>query len=184
MLLSIKHKMALAAILMLLMLQYGLLPLYDWREAAIEHIQKLNRSLAKKNDLLRHTSDIQDSWQQAQARIQEIEKYYQSGFSDNQSLHLGLQKKVEKICAEVGAKIINMDWLPISEGDVIQAPIKLRMEASPENLYRILCDIENDALFYSVDIMRITARSNSEALMVDLDMTSYGIKAAGKTGKS
>lgn len=181
MILSIKYKLAIGAILLILVFQYGLMPLYDWREASIAHIQKLNRTLAKKNDLLRHTSEIQDRWQQAQTRLQEIERYYQSGFSDTQALQLGLQKRVEKICSEAGAKISNMDWLPVSEGDVIQSPIKLRLEAAPDKLYKILCDMESDAFFYSVDILRITARPNAETLMVELDMSSYGLKGAGKS---
>ena len=182
--LSVKHKIVLAAVLLFMVVQYGLIPLIDWRESVTDHIQKLNRSIAKKKDLLSRTNDIQDSWQQAQTRIQEIGRYYQSDFSDTQALQLGLQKKVEKLCSDAGVKILNLDWLPVSDGDVIQVPIKLRMEAQPDKLYRILCDIENDALFYAIDIMRITARANAEALMVDLDLVSYGIKASGKAGKS
>ncbi|MBI5591218.1 MAG: hypothetical protein HY881_12120 [Deltaproteobacteria bacterium] len=183
--LSVKYKIALGCILLILTVQYGLMPLYDWREAAIAHILKLNRSVARKKDLLSHVSDIKDGWQLAMERLQEIERYYQTGFSDPQALQLGLQKKVEKICSEAGVKILNMDWLPVSEGDVIQAPIKLRLEVVPDMLYKILCDMENDALFYSIDILRITARPNAETLTVELDMSSYGIKDAPsiKAGK-
>lgn len=173
--LSLKYKLAISGVLLLLVVQYGLLPLYDWRDEVITHVQKLNRSVARKKDLLSHTDDIRKTWQSAETQVKEVEKYYQPGYADTQALQLGLQKKLEKICSEAGAKVLNMDWLPVSEGDVTQAPLKVRMEAAPDNLYKILYDIENDPFFYSVDIMRITARSTSESLIAEMDISSYGI---------
>ncbi len=173
--LSLKYKLAVAGFLLLLVVQYGLLPLYEWRDAVVVHVQKLNRSVARKKDLLSHTDEIRKTWQSAESQIKEVEKYYQSGYADNRALQLGLQKKLEKICSEAGAKIMNMDWLSVSEGDVTQAPLKVRMEVVPDRLYKILYDIENDPFFYSVDIMRITARPTSEPLIVEMDISSYGI---------
>ncbi|MEI7590130.1 MAG: GspMb/PilO family protein [Deltaproteobacteria bacterium] len=174
--LSLKYKIAVGCVVMLLMIQYGLVPIYEWKTSALEHIQKLNRSLSRKKDLLNHVDDIQDRWQKAMKQLQETERYYQSGFADTQALQLGLQKKIEKICAEAKVNVLNMDWLPVSEGDVIQAPVKLRIEAIPHLLFKILYELENDVFFYSIDIMRITARPNSETLTVELDISAYGVK--------
>ena len=173
--LSLKYKLAISGVLLLLVVQYGLLPLYDWRDAVIVHVQKLNRSVMRKKELLAHTDEIRKTWQSAETQIKAVEKYYQSGYADNQALQLGLQKKLEKICSETGAKVMNMDWLPVSEGDVTQAPLKVRMEVLPDKLDKILYDIENDPFFYSIDIIRITARPTSESLIVEMDISSYGI---------
>ncbi len=173
--LSLKYKLAIAGILLLGVVQYGVFPLYDWRDAMVTHIQKLNRAVARKQDLLAHIGDIRNSWQAAEGKLKEVEKYYQTGYADTQALQLGLQKKLEKICADAGAKVLNMDWLPVSSGDITQAPLKLRMEVVPDKLYKILCDIESDPLFYTVDILRITARPTAEPLTVEMDVSAYGI---------
>ena len=173
--LTLKYKIAAGCALLLITVQYGLIPVYDWQDSLVAHVRKLNRSLSRKKDLLGHKNDIEERWRRISAQLQETEHYYQSGFADVQSLQLGLQKKVEAMCTEAGIKISNVNWLPVSESDIVRAPVKFRLELTPGKFYRFIHNLENDPLFFSVDILRITTRPDSETFTAELDVSAYGI---------
>ena len=173
--LTLKYKIAAGCVLLLLTVQYGLVPLYNWQASLRAHVQKLNRSLSRKKDLLGHMDGIQERWQRMSTRLQETEHYYQSDFTDAQALQLNLQKKIEGMCAEAGIKISNVNWLPVSESSIVRAPVKFRLEITPGKFYRLIHNLENDPLFYSIDILRITTRPDSETFTAELDVSAYGI---------
>ena len=104
---------------------------------------------------------------------------FYTDFTDTQAIQLHLQKELEQLSLSTGLKIINTDWLYPSEGDIIQAPIKINLEATMEQLVRFIHGIESGKRFLSVDNLKIVSKARSSTLRAELIVSAYGIR--GKT---
>jgi hypothetical protein len=83
---------------------------------------------------------------------------------------------MERLSAASGVKISRTNWLPVSAGEIVQAPMKITCETTPEKLMKFLAAIENGEYFFSVDILRIMSHGNSATLSVEMDVSAYGFK--------
>lgn len=169
-------KAGLVAALLLGVVKFGLAPLYEWQDETVQRIKVLQKAVAQKKALIGNEHMIDNMLQNAENSFKQAIQFYYTDFSDTQSLQLLLQKEMERLSASAGVKIKNIDWLYPSEGDIIQAPIKLRLEATMDQLIRFIHSIENGKRFLSLNRLRIISRHKASTLNAELDVSAYGVK--------
>ena len=172
---SWRVKAGLAVAFCLVLAKFGLVPLYEWQDKTIQRVKVFQRAVAQKKALIGNQGKIDTILQKAEASFKEAAKFYYRDFSDTQSLQLILQKEMERLSASCGVKIKSTDWLFPSEGDVVQAPIKIRCEAPPAQIIKFIHAIENGKRFLSVDRLKLTSRGKSSTVGAELDVSAYGV---------
>jgi len=173
---SRRLKISLIVVLVLALIRFVFVPLSEWQDRTIERIQLLQTSVGQKRSLIGQEKAIGSLFEQATTNFGEVSQLFVKNFSDPQSLQLFLQKEMERLSTTNGVKINRTNWLPASAGEIVQAPIKLTCEATPENLMKFLAAIETAKYFFSVDILKITSSESSATLSVEVDVSAYGYK--------
>ena len=97
-------------------------------------------------------------------------------FSDAQSLQLVMQKEVERLAAASGVQIKRTNWLYPSEGEIVQAPIKINCVASPAQMMHFLSAIESGEHFFAVDMLKIISRGNTSSISAEIGVSAYGLR--------
>ena len=172
---SWRIKAGLALVICFVLAKLVLAPLYEWQDKTIQRIKVFQRSVAQKKALIGNETRLNAVLQKAESSFKETAKFYYRDFSDTQSLQLMLQKEMERLSASCGVKIKSSDWLYPSEGYIVQAPIKIRCEAAPQQIIKFIHAIENGRHFFSVDRLKMTSRSKSSTLSAELDVSAYGV---------
>ena len=169
----------LAAVICLFVVKYGLIPFCRWQDETVQKIGRLQGVVARKEALIGGEDEINAQLRRAVLDLEAVEKLYYRNFTDTQALQLWLQKEIERLAAASGVKIKSSDWLYPSEGYIVQVPIKLRCEAEPFQLITFIYAIENSERFFTIDKLMITARDRSATLIVEGDLSAYGIREQG-----
>lgn len=173
---SWRAKAGLAVALCLVLTKFSLVPLHEWQDETIQRIKVFQKVVAQKKALIGNESSINTVLKNAESSFKDVARFYYRDFSDTQSLQLMLQKEMERLSTSCGVKIKSSDWLYPSEGYIVQAPIKIRCEAEPQQIIKFIYAIENGERFFSVDRLKMTSRGKSSTLSVELDVSAYGIK--------
>jgi hypothetical protein len=169
-------KAGLAAVLLLVVIKFVLVPLSKWQDETIQKIQVLQTAVAKKEALIGNEKEIDKLLKKAESSHTETAKHYKTDFSDSKSLQFKLQAQMEKLAKKSGIEITNTKWLFPSEGEIIQAPIRISCEGNPKKIIHFLSLIENGRHFTSVDILRIRSRDNSPIIRAEIHVSTYGLK--------
>ena len=122
---SWRLKAGLAVVLLLVLVRFVLFPLFDWQDETIQKVQILQKAVAQKKALSGNEKEINDLLEQARSSFENTAKLFVKDFSDAQSLQLVMQKEVERLAAASGVQIKRTNWLYPSEGEIVQAPIKI-----------------------------------------------------------
>ena len=173
---SWRVKAGLVAALFLILTKFVLAPLYEWQDETIQRIKVLQRAVVQKKALIGNEKKIDTLLERAESSFEETAKLFITDFSDAQSLQLMLQKEMERLSESSGAKINRTNWLYPSEGDIVQAPIKISCEATPEQVIKFLSAIESGKHFFSVDRLKIVSRGKSPTISAEIDVSAYGLK--------
>ena len=169
-------KVCLSVALLLAILKFGVAPYYEWRGRAVEEIGVLKKSVARKKALVGNEQRVEKLVSQAKSAYGETARLYYQGFSDAQSLQLMLQKEMERLSSSSGVKILSTNWLHPSEGKIVQAPVKIRCQATPARIMKFISSIENAGHFLSVDILKILSSGRDPFVKVEIDISAYGFK--------
>ncbi len=167
-------KAGLMVSLCLVIVRFGLVPLYEWQDQALERIKALQRTVSKKKALAGNERKIEAELQRARSFFNKVLKFYYSDFADPHALQLVLQKKIEAISARCGVNIKSTDWLYPTGDDVVQAPIKVRCDGQPLALLNFIKSIEEDDHFLSIDRINITANRRQGTLLAEFDISAFG----------
>ncbi|NIA11249.1 MAG: hypothetical protein GWP10_16385 [Nitrospiraceae bacterium] len=168
-------KAGLVTVLCLVLIKFLLVPLYEWQDETIQRIKVLQKVVVQKKALVGNESRLNTLLQKEESSFKEISKFYYHNFSDAQALQLKLQKKMERLSASCEVKIKSTDWLYPSEGHIVQAPIKIRCEAVPNQIIKFIHAIESSRHFFSIDRLKIISRAKSSVIYVELDVSAYGV---------
>lgn len=170
-------KAGIIAIICIALVRFILLPLYEWQNVAKQRIMVFKRAVAQKKAMIGSESRLDSMLQRAEALQKAAAQFFYQDFAESQSLQLTMQKEIERSAATIGIKINSTDWLPISEGSIVQIPIKIRCEATPDQILKFLQDMESGKRFFSVDRFRLSRRSPSDSLLTaELDVSAYGVR--------
>ena len=169
-------KAGLIAVLLLVAVKFGFVPLYEWQDMTIQKIKALQRGVAQKKALIGREKDIDNLFIKAESSLKTAAGFYARGVSDAQALQLALQKTVEKLSSDCDVEIKSTDWLPPSEGEIVQAPIRVRCEAPPDQLVKFISAIETGNLFRSLDKLTINSRPKASVIKATLDISAYGLR--------
>ena len=172
---SWRVKAGLAFALLLILIRFGLLPVYERQNETVDRIKVLQQAVAKKRALVGNETKIDTVLQEMESSLEDILKYYYQSFSDTQALQLTLQKEIEALASSQDVKITRTDWLHPSEGQVVQVPIKIACEAEPQKIMEFLSAIENADRFFSVDRLKIISRGRSSTIKAEIDVSGYGV---------
>jgi len=165
----------LGMVAVILLTQYGLIPLWNWQHAMVRQDVSLKAAVARKKGLIGQEQVIEKALEQATAYRKELILRFETDIIETQTLQLVYQKQVEELAKTLQIKIINVDWLPATRGDVMRAPIKFRLESTPEQFIKLVNAIETAPKFRSIDGIRLTTRAKSPTVTVELDISAYGI---------
>jgi len=165
----------LGIVALLLLIQYGLIPLWEWQHTLVRQTLSLKDSVARKKGLIGQEQIMEQALDQVTAFRTELLQRFQMDVTEPQALQLIFQKQVEDMANTFQIKILNVDWLPATSGDILRAPIKFRLEATPEQFLKLVHAIESAPRFHSVDGIRLTTRSKSSTITVEMDVSAYGI---------
>ena len=174
--LSWRLKAGITLALILVLVKFALVPLYAWQDETLDMIQVLQKGLAQKKALMGNEQRIDELLKRSESALEEVLTYYYQDFSDPQSLQLLLQKEIEQLSSASDVKIKSKDWLPLSAGDIIRAPIKIRCEGIPASLFGFISAIENADHFFTVDRLTLTSQGKSSMIQADMDISAYGIQ--------
>ncbi len=173
---SWRVKAGLIVISGIVLVKFGLLPLYEWQDDTMQRIRVFKRAVAQKKALIGNESRLNDTLQKAESFYKAAAQFYFQDFAEPQALQLMMQKEIEHSAASIGIKIKSTDWLPPSEGYIVQVPIKIRCEATPDQILKFLQNIESGKRFFSVDRLKLSTRSQSAPLSAELYVSAYGVK--------
>ena len=84
-------KAGLAVCLFLVVLRFGLIPLYEWQDETVQKIKVLQKVVAQKKSLIGNEGRLNTVLQKAETSFNGAMKFYYTGFSDLQALQLVLQ---------------------------------------------------------------------------------------------
>jgi hypothetical protein len=160
----------------LFLVKYGLLPIYEWQDQTRQRIMVFKRAVAQKKAMIGSQSRLDKMLQMAESRQKAVAQFYYQNFAEPQTLQLTMQKEIERSAASIGIKINSTDWLPVSEGYILQVPIKIRCEITPNQMLKFLQNMESGKRFFSVDRFTLSRRNRSAVLSAELDVSAYGIK--------
>ena len=169
-------RIGIAIAICLVSVRFVLFPLYDWQQATVEKVKILGGSVERKKALIGNEKKIDALLRKARSSLKKAVKFYYTGFSDPQALQLVLQKKIEAVSAACGVKIKSTNWLPPSGGYIVQAPIKIRCEASPLRIIHFIKTIEGSDRFFAINRLRIIGDEKRGSLNAEFEISAYGVK--------
>jgi hypothetical protein len=177
--LSLRLKTGLILVLILVAIQFVLMPLVRWQANTVEQVDSLKSSVARKKALIGNEEAVSRLHKQSQQTLRHWQSLYLSGISDAQELQLSLQKKVEELAAGHGITVSNVDWLPAVGGGLIRGAVRFRLETPAEPLIKLIFALEADDHFIAVDGIRIHTRGRSKTeFTAELDVSAYAIDKA------
>ena len=174
--LSWRLKAGIILALILIVVRFALLPLYEWQDGVLDIIHVQQKSLSQKNALIGNEIEIDALLKKSKTALENVMNRYYQDFSDPQSLQLTLQKEMERLSAASDVKINSKDWLYLSEGEIIQAPIKIRCEGNPASVFSFISAIENAEYFFTVDRLTMNSRGTSSMIQAEMDISAYGVQ--------
>jgi hypothetical protein len=172
---SWRLKAGLTTAFLLILIRFGLIPIYDWQDKTIQRIKVVQQAVAKKRALMGNEDKIDALLMKTESSFEDTLKYYYQDFSDTQALQLTFQKEIEELASSQGVKTGRKDWLEPSEGEVVQVPIKIVCEAEPQKIMAFLSSIENADRFFSVDRLKIISQGRSSTIKAEIDVSGYGV---------
>jgi Tfp pilus assembly protein PilO len=174
--LSWRIKAGMIVILSLFLMRFGLVPLYEWQGEIKQRIMVFKRAVAQKKAMIGSERRMDSLLQRAESRQKAVAQFFYQGYAESQTIQLAMQKEIERSAASIGVKINSTDWLPISEGDIVQVPIKIKCVATPDQILKFLQNMESGKRFFSVDRLSLSRRRRSAVLSAELDVSAYGVK--------
>jgi Tfp pilus assembly protein PilO len=180
---SWRLKAALAAVLVVCVIRFGLVPLFDWHDSAMAKIKVLQGAVARKKALLANEGRLNELLEQARASFNETAQWLYLDVPDAQALQLRLQQELETLALAAGIRIGTTTWLSPSPGDIVQAPVKVRCEGAPDQLMRFIQRIETGERFLTIDRLVITAQGRTSTVTAELDVSAYGATPGQKGGQ-
>jgi hypothetical protein len=168
---------ALAVVVGLALVQTVLVPVIRWHREKTARVLALRDAVERKKALAGREAELRNRLDEAASALQALQAEFAPGPADPRQLQLQLQKRVEALAAGMGIRTVNVDWLYPGGGDLPSAPVKFRLEATPEQLLSLVHALESGRPFHTIDALRITARPTSEYLQVEMDITAYGLPA-------
>jgi len=175
---SFRFKVGVTILFFLIGVEYLLVPIIQWRNDMVNHVISLQQSIAHKKAFIGMDRNVESVYKENIAQRDQWRRYFETNLVDPQSLQLKLQKQVEGLTAQLNIKTINVDWLPGTKGDIIQAPVTFRLESMPENFMKLLFAVEQLPYFVAIEGINIMTRSQSEMFIVKLDISAYGLSEA------
>ncbi len=175
---SFRFKVGVTILFFLIGVEYLLVPMVQWRNDMVNHLISLQKSIERKKAFIGMDRHVESVYKKNIAQRDQWRRYFETNLADPQSLQLKVQKQVEELTAQLNIKTISVDWLPATKGDIIQAPVKFRLASTPEAFMKLLFAIEQVPYFIAIDGINITARSPSETLLSELDLSAYGLSEA------
>ena len=160
----------------LILIKFGLIPLYDWRSQIMLDISRFREAIAVKKTLVGKRDRLQGTLQEAKTAHETVTKFYHKGFSDPESLQLALQKEIEAISSTAGLSIRSKEWLPSSSGELVQVPIRLMCQAPIDDIIRFIAAVETYERFLTIDRLRIFCRPNKDTVSAEFNISAYGIR--------
>ncbi len=171
-----RMKAGLGVALILALLKFGLIPVYEWQNQTCRNIEVLRKKVLQKEALKGNEKRLNALLLKADKAYGETARFYYQDFPNVQSLQLKLQKETERLLSSLDIKTETSDWLYPSKGAIVQAPIKIMFKASPEQIMRFLSAIEGSGHFLSVDQLKITSQQGRATLIARFDISAYGVK--------
>jgi hypothetical protein len=169
-------KIALAVVLLLVGIQYGLLPAFEWHGETTGRVVSLRSSIARKKALIGNEARVDDLYRQSVEKLKQWQAFYPAGITDVNDLQLSLQKKVESLATQYGIATSNVDWLPGAAEGLSRATVRFRLETAPEPFMRMLNALETGSRFIAIDGIRIQTRSRSKSeFTAEIDVSAYAI---------
>jgi len=180
---SWRLKAGLAAVLVVCVVRFGLVPLFQWRDAAMDRIKVLQGAVGRKKALIANEGRLKELLQQAESSFNEAAQWLHVDFPDPQSLQLRLQQEIETLASTIGINIATTTWLHPSAGDIVQAPVKVRCEGTPEQLMQFIQGIETGERFLTIDRLVLSAPGRTATVTAELDVSAYGTTQGQKGGR-
>jgi len=174
---SPRLRLGLGAIVAMLIIQYGLLPLLDWQQQRAKRVISLQETISRKKGLIGQEENITTLYEQYQTLRDGLAGRFEADIKDPQTLQLKLQKLIESLSVTLGVKIQNVDWMPVTKTGVVRGPVKFRLETTPELFINLINAIETKSEFLTIDTIRINARPQSLTITVELEISAYGLYA-------
>ena len=97
--LSWRLKAGIILALILIVVRFALLPLYEWQDGVLDIIHVQQKSLAQKKALIGNEKEIDGLLKKSRTALENVMNRYYHDFSDPQSLQLTLQKEMERLSA-------------------------------------------------------------------------------------
>jgi Tfp pilus assembly protein PilO len=180
---SWRLKAALTAVLVVCLIRFGLVPLFDWHDSAMARIKVLQGAVARKKALLANEGRLNQLLEQAKSSFNETARWLHLDLPDAQSLQLRLQQELETLASAIGIQIATTTWLSPSAGDIVQAPVKVRCEGTPDQIMRFIQGIETGVRFLTIDRVVLTAQGRTSTLTAEFDVSAYGTTPGQKGGQ-
>lgn len=178
---SFRLKLGIGILFILIGFKYILLPMIQWQEDTVNNVISLQQSLERKKFFVGIEDQVEKTFNDAVDIRAQWLRYFENDLSGSQKWQLKLQKKMEELNKQLNITTANVDWLPLVNGDIIKAPVKFRLETTPEKLMKLLYAIENAPHFIAIEGIRISTRGRSDTFIAELDVSAYGLSEAMST---
>lgn len=122
----------LAVLAVLLLIRFGLLPLYDWQQQERTSLESLMQRQAKVNQLMTQFDNADEQQQLLQAYQQELARYIPQ--VSPPEYRVQLQQEMQQILSDAGAQLELFDWLTetaVADSTVQRVHVQLRFKGKP-----------------------------------------------------
>jgi len=176
---SARLKIGLAVVLLLVGIQYLLLPLVQWQHRIVAKVGTLQSAIARKKALIGNEEKVSTVFKNSSSTLDKWRQQFLTGPTDARELQLKMQKKVERLAEELAISTENVDWLPSAAEGLIRGAVRFQLEAVPQDFIKLLYALETEPHFIAVDGVRINARGRSTTFSAELDISAYAIPPDG-----
>ena len=175
----LRIKVGLIAVLCLGFARFVFIPAERWQKESLERIRLLRGAVSRKKALVGQEDRIQALMEAHRNAHEETRRLFEPDARDGQKMQLAFQMELEQLAASLQVKVKSTDWLPVADGFIVRAPIKLRCQAAPGQLLKLIAAIERAERFRSVDYLQVMARPTHPLLNAELDVSVYGLRDGG-----
>lgn len=177
---SPRVKAGLLVILGLFIFRFMIAPVTEWQQEALDRIFVLKKNIALKEVLLGQAVQIEAAQKKVSSSLAKASIFFTQNVGDSSELFLKTQKVLEeKARKALGAgnlKVLSIQWGNAYGELILKVPLKLKVQASPSELFDFISFIESRKEFYTVDMIRVISRPDVSTLIVDMAVSAYGIK--------
>ena len=162
-----KHQLALGALVILIVLKFLIVPLFDWQNSQLAQLANLQKRAVKSQNVIINQSQINQAQQTINAQLKAVNSLFVD-YQRESEFKLAMQQQIEQTIANNQLQINTSSWLPsitVANNQLIRHQLRLNLKGKMRDFINLITLLESKTPKAELKSLNINLKGqNNESL--------------------